>query len=343
MSTSVDLLALDGLRNAIYLAGDDVDEQVIQVLDSQIESSPLRSALHNNSIVSYGQYLASCFEFIDQYRPVYKIDKVSDDGKYRFSSVAGLIIKDANAVFACIGRDPIATCAALITLASRGELNLGRLRRDLTLPSGLLIAVARCQIALGDGSRIGQIAIEASDRFNTITGSLIKKIDSYDEEIDRLKNVYANFLKLDSTHKYFVKKSRSHKYSAIWSFILFCIIIMIIIFIVVANLSQLNDILNRIKSDNSIVYVFLLSVLFGSVAWVLRLISRFYVHNMMLWSDADQRAAMVTAYLALQSEGGIRQDEKERILILNAIFRPLSESKDEDLAPPSLLDFVKKS
>jgi len=74
-------------------------------------------------------------------------------------------------------------------------------------------------------------------------------------------------------------------------------------------------------------------------AWFLRICSRQVLSNFALGADASERVAMVKTYLAL-SEGG-HASEKERGLILAAIFRPSTRVTD-DAAPPSWLDLVSK-
>lgn len=92
-----------------------------------------------------------------------------------------------------------------------------------------------------------------------------------------------------------------------------------------------------------------------AIAWVLRLISRFTLNNMMLADDAHQRSVMVNTFLKLVSTevGGDQMEptdemryavdaDKDRTIILNAIFRPLPGTVQEDIQPPSLLDLLNK-
>lgn len=77
------------------------------------------------------------------------------------------------------------------------------------------------------------------------------------------------------------------------------------------------------------------------VAWVLRLISRFTIQNMVLADDAQLRRVMAETYVKLVSEGAIKEPE-DRAIILTALFRPLPGSHSDDVSPPSITDILKQ-
>jgi len=76
------------------------------------------------------------------------------------------------------------------------------------------------------------------------------------------------------------------------------------------------------------------------VAWVLRLLSRFTIQNMMLADDAQLRRVMAETYVRLVSEDAIK-DPEDRAIILSALFRPLPGTTSEDISPPSITDVLK--
>ncbi|MEP3049440.1 MAG: DUF6161 domain-containing protein [Roseibium sp.] len=75
-------------------------------------------------------------------------------------------------------------------------------------------------------------------------------------------------------------------------------------------------------------------------AWILRLISRFTLQNMVLADDASQRRVLASTYLRLIGQGKAN-DARDRAIMLNALFRPLPGSGEPDIQPPNLTDFVK--
>jgi hypothetical protein len=82
-----------------------------------------------------------------------------------------------------------------------------------------------------------------------------------------------------------------------------------------------------------------LALLTTAVVWGARIISRLYLSQQHLSIDADERATMVTTYLALANERAA--DEKDRAIVLAALFRPTADGvvKDDGLpmmAPSAL-------
>lgn len=77
------------------------------------------------------------------------------------------------------------------------------------------------------------------------------------------------------------------------------------------------------------------------IAWVLRIIGRLVTNSLTLKEDADHRRAMLETYFNLLSDPNANFKDKERILVLNAIFRPLPGHQSEDVSPPTLADLAK--
>ncbi len=73
-------------------------------------------------------------------------------------------------------------------------------------------------------------------------------------------------------------------------------------------------------------------------AWILRLFSRFTLQNMILADDASQRRVLANTFIRLVGEGKV--EDKDRTIMLNALFRPIPGAKEQDIQPPNLADFV---
>lgn len=67
--------------------------------------------------------------------------------------------------------------------------------------------------------------------------------------------------------------------------------------------------------------------------WLLRVLVRTYLSNMHLETDLRMRSTFVHTYLALLSEGGGIKDE-DRKLVINLVFRPISDGLVKDDAAP---------
>ncbi len=86
--------------------------------------------------------------------------------------------------------------------------------------------------------------------------------------------------------------------------------------------------------------VLLISLPVGMILWILRAVLRVALLNLSLREDAAQRSVMIQTYVNLVSAGSA-QDETDRGLILSAIFRPLPDEHNAEVAPPNLADLMK--
>ncbi|MBR0983321.1 DUF6161 domain-containing protein [Bradyrhizobium liaoningense] len=80
---------------------------------------------------------------------------------------------------------------------------------------------------------------------------------------------------------------------------------------------------------------------FVAVAWIFRMLGRFVLDNFTLASDARQREMILRTFLTLVGTPEAGMQEGERVLILNAIFRPVPGQGPDDPAPSSLIDLMK--
>jgi hypothetical protein len=97
------------------------------------------------------------------------------------------------------------------------------------------------------------------------------------------------------------------------------------------------------KPDGDIAYGTLLFVVLPviGVAWVARIFAKWVTNAITLGEDAEQRSAMLETYFRLVGDPNAKMEAADRILILNAIFRPLPGFQTEDVAPPTLSDLIK--
>ena len=72
----------------------------------------------------------------------------------------------------------------------------------------------------------------------------------------------------------------------------------------------------------------------------MRLMSRLYVQSLHVTRDAEIRAALTKTFLNLGADTKNRIKDAERILILNALFRPPGATSDDDTLPPNLIEAI---
>ncbi len=75
--------------------------------------------------------------------------------------------------------------------------------------------------------------------------------------------------------------------------------------------------------------------------WLTRLLSKIFISNLHLRTDADERATMIQTYLALLREDKGPKDE-ERQLILQTLFRPSSTGFIKEDGPAGLYENISK-
>ena len=73
--------------------------------------------------------------------------------------------------------------------------------------------------------------------------------------------------------------------------------------------------------------------------WMLRILLKVALSNLAIADDARHRVTMVETFLSLM-EHTDKLDESDRILMLQALFRPIPGSNDEDTGPPNWFDVM---
>jgi len=80
----------------------------------------------------------------------------------------------------------------------------------------------------------------------------------------------------------------------------------------------------------------------GAIIWLARILVRLVFTERSLADDAVQRRAFLETYLRLVRDPDAEMETNDRILVLNAIFRPLPGHQTEDVAPPTIADLIRE-
>ncbi|MBG6211769.1 hypothetical protein IWQ49_006460 [Labrenzia sp. EL_126] len=170
-------------------------------------------------------------------------------------------------------------------------------------------------------------------------------LEHAEEQIDLYGKKVGATLVVEAAHTLWGNKSRSHKTSFYVSGGIFVAIVAVALGLPTYYWEALySEILNLDKLFENHIFggVLVLLVPILGVAWILRLISRFTIQNMILADDAEMRKVMAETYVKLVTENAIHEPE-DRAIILTALFRPLPGSHGEDVSPPSISDVIKQS
>jgi hypothetical protein len=163
------------------------------------------------------------------------------------------------------------------------------------------------------------------------------------EKLSAFKQSLSEEVKLRSASKLWSDRARWHRSVAIISLIAFIGILCLALWYIGSHFKQIVELLPRDK-DNHVEYVSiaLLAIPAIGIGWGLKVLARFIQNNSILGDDSRQRQAMTRTYLALVADKDSGVTEKDRLVMLNAIFRPLPGTQVDEVAPPTILDLMKR-
>jgi Rps23 Pro-64 3,4-dihydroxylase Tpa1-like proline 4-hydroxylase len=162
---------------------------------------------------------------------------------------------------------------------------------------------------------------------------------SHQREFEAIRRTFTEELALRAPAEYWTSKRTAHRWIAgVSGIVSFCAIAACAFFLA----GEIEQILEKTtpgtSPDNWRIAVLGLVSVFS--VWAVRLMVRIFLSHMHLAGDSSERVVMLKTYLSL-IEGGQLTVDRERQLILNALFRPASDGivKDEGV-PPSFLDIL---
>lgn len=166
------------------------------------------------------------------------------------------------------------------------------------------------------------------------------KADAVIERIDNTRDSYDEIMKLKAPMDFWEQKGKNHRQSVnVYRRWLSGITVALIILftIVYAAGWYVLDSFTLKHPTAAIAMTIYIAGFVGAVTaiglWFIRIIVRLYMSQQHFALDADERAALIRTYLALNKSKDI--DEKERVLALAAIFRPVPDGIIKDDGAPS--------
>ncbi len=168
-----------------------------------------------------------------------------------------------------------------------------------------------------------------------------KKINDFSRSLnDRLV--------LNEASTYWRSKSTHHAWHAYLASALFAALVIGLLIFGYRNVGEIwlgLTLLQDLGTDKAINLVSIVVVTIPSllVVWILRHLSRYLIDHFAQLSDADQRSVMMKTYLALVADEKSGVTPEERVLILNALFRPVVSAGRDDASPAAFLETFIKS
>lgn len=199
------------------------------------------------------------------------------------------------------------------------------------------------QIGKAANNSAEEIAKTVTEKFALRTTTVIDNLASAaNTMLENKKNeLVETIINEDAMQLWNTKADRHTKLFRIGA-ILFGFLIAIPIIVLLWNFSSSAALVKDMIPSNAAVpwgslLVFTVPIL--GYAWILRLVSRFTLHNLTLADDASQRSVMAKTFIRLVGQGDVN-DDKDRAIMLNALFRPMPGVNEKDIQPPSIADFV---
>lgn len=158
-----------------------------------------------------------------------------------------------------------------------------------------------------------------------------------EKELAALRQQVSDSIRLDASHNLWRERSSAHLKWSLGAFAVMLVCIIALVTIVLSyGLPAIEPTAFEIvtRSGYTTHKLIVISLCVIGAAWVLRFVARSIVENMSLRSDAQHRQSMLETYLALRGEVGLK--DEERVIILNALFRPLpGQTPDENPPTPA--------
>ncbi|WP_225646395.1 DUF6161 domain-containing protein [Bradyrhizobium australafricanum] len=150
-------------------------------------------------------------------------------------------------------------------------------------------------------------------------------------------------VRLRSVSELWQNRARWHRGIAGAALAVFFVAVAALVGYCAMHMDQIVAALPRDKDQHvEYVSIALLAIPALAVGWCLKILARLVHTNSVLGDDSRQRQAMTRTYLALVADSSSQVTTEDRLVMLNAIFRPLPGSQSDEVAPPTILDLINK-
>ena len=187
---------------------------------------------------------------------------------------------------------------------------------------------------------------ELIDNIKDIRGNITILEQSTKNNLEKLENLYSSKLVLAGPSKLWRDVRDRARLLVIFSIILFSILLVAPAIYLTSNWPPISafisDIVAHSSNGISLTGVAVISIPALGYGWLLRHISRIFIHNLNLMSDAEYREVLSTTFLGMAERTSTGITEAERALVLNALFRPAPPNTTEDGPPSGLIDLLGK-
>lgn len=158
-----------------------------------------------------------------------------------------------------------------------------------------------------------------------------------------LEELYEKELRVGAPADYWSSLASGQRWAAIGFFGAFCAVGTWAGLTIWINRLELIGFGKELADQVNIGTVALFSIPTLIVLWVMRLLAKQFIRISALFFDAKHRVVLVQTYKALIADPDSKVTEDQRLLILQALFRPGPDGAADDAPPPSLLELMTRS
>lgn len=198
-----------------------------------------------------------------------------------------------------------------------------------------------------------EIDSKYKDRLNTnkeaarnLKKGAIKQIKAYrDQRIDheskmeRLQKDFSTEMRLRAAERYWGKKRKINKARSVTAFKILCLV-MGLGGLALSGIFYLENKFLEVPEAFNIMHTLALLTPTAIYFWLIRIFANEYRHNQAFADDAEERVAMIYTFKALEHDE--RVGDEERLIILNALFRPHEKNVEESIPLPAWEAVIKK-
>jgi len=163
------------------------------------------------------------------------------------------------------------------------------------------------------------------------------------DEGRKLEHAYREKIRLSAPAEYWRGRARRSSLTAAIALAMFSILAVGMIFLLVYWWPDFKKFLVDKDGKIELGSVALLAPVVVILLWLFKMIARIHTTNHQQAEDARQRETMIATFLALTFDQSVTISDAERLVVLQALFRPSGARADDESLPSSVVEAALKA
>lgn len=187
---------------------------------------------------------------------------------------------------------------------------------------------------------------KASETVAEDSAKLGEMITSAEQRLSDLEKLYHEKLVMEGPSRHWKSVADAAGAGKMVAFIAFCALLAVPALVAWRNWDSVTRLIDHLIAQSSggisLAAIAVITIPTLAYGWLLKHVSRSYVQNLAIQTDAQHRRVMTTTFLGLAKRKAVDLTEADRALILNALFRPAPPHTADDGPPSGLIDLIRK-